>query len=105
MKAIGLIALAVLALGLIALAALGLAEALGPFRFTLLAAAVLVLAFRAAKWAFWPRSSLPRNRIRHQRIRLFLRLHPGRGHATWWELHRHWGRRACYRRASQVRSS
>ena len=95
------------AIGLIALAVFGLAVALGSFRFALLATAVLVLllAFRAVKWAFWPRSSLPRNRIRHQRIRLSLRLHPGRGHATWWELHRHWGRRACYRRASQVRSS
>lgn len=94
-------------IGLIVLAVIGLAVALGPFRFALLAAAVLVLflAFRAVKWAFWPRSSLPRNRIRHQRIRLSLRLHPGRGHATWWELHRYWGRRACYRRASQVRSS
>ena len=95
------------AIGLIALAVLALAVALGSSRFALLAAAVLVLllAFWTVKWAFWPRSSLPRNRIRHQRIRLSLRLHPGRGHATWWELHRHWGRRACYRRARQVRSS
>lgn len=93
--------------GLIALAAIILAVALGPFRFALLIAALLLLflAFHAVKWAFWPRSSLPRNRIRHQRIRLFLHLHPGRGHATLWELHRHWGRRACYRRIRQVRSS
>lgn len=92
---------------LIALAVIGLVVALGPFRSALLAAAVLgiLLVFRAAKWAFWPRHELPRHRIRHQRIRLYLRLHPGHGHATWWELHRHWSRRACYRRASQVRSS
>ena len=51
------------------------------------------------------RSELPRNRVRHQRIRLYLRLHPGRGHATWWELHRHWARTAAYRRVSRVRSS
>jgi hypothetical protein len=95
------------AIGLIALAILALVVALGPFRFALPAMAlfVLLLAFRAVKWGFWPRADLPRNRIRHQRIRLALRLHPGRGHATWWELHRHWGRRACYRRASQVRPS
>ena len=94
-------------LGLIVLAAAVLAVVLGPFRFALLAGAVLVLllAVLAARWAFWPRSSLPRNRIRHQRLRLFLRLHPGRGHATWWELHRHWSRRACYKRVRQVRSS
>ena len=42
----------------------------------------LVLAFRAAKWAFWPRHELPRHRVRHLKMRLFLRLHPGRGHAT-----------------------
>lgn len=61
--------------------------------------------FKAAKWAWWPRRHLPRNRIRHQRIRLYLRLHPGRGHATLFELHRHWGRRACLRRAEMARNS
>lgn len=89
------------------LAAAILAAVIGPGQFAwLLVAAALVLGLSwAVKWAFWPRSDLPRNRTRHQRIRLALRLHPGRGHATWWELHRHWGRRACYRRAQQVRSS
>ena len=98
-KAIGLIVLAVIVL------ALYLARAAPVRACSRSAVLVLLLAFRAAKWAFWPRSSLPRNRVRHQRIRLYLRLHPGRGHATWWELHRHWGRRACYKRVSQVRSS
>ena len=80
---------------------------LGEFRFALLGAAValLVASFYAAKWAFIPRSELPRNRVRHQRLRLYLYLHPGRGHATWWELHRQWGRRSAYKRSAQVRPS
>ena len=80
---------------------------LGELRFALLGAAValLVASFYAAKWTFVPRSELPRNRVRHQRLRLYLYLHPGRGHATWWELHRQWSRRAAYKRASQVRPS
>lgn len=80
---------------------------LGTFRFELLLAglAALALGLWGAKWAFWPRRELPRNRIRHQRIRLYLRLHPGPGQATVWELHRHWSRIAAYKRASRVRSS
>ena len=91
----------------ILLALRGLYVALGPLRFGLLVAglAALVLALWAAKWAFVPRGELPRNRVRHQRIRLYLRLHPGRGHATWWELHRQWSRTAAFRRVSRVRSS
>ena len=50
------------------------------------------LALAGAWWAFVPRATLPRNRVRRQTIRLHLRLHPGRGHATAVELHRHWGR-------------
>ena len=57
----------------------------------------LVVAY--AWWAFVPRSTLPRNRVRRQNIRLRLRLHPGRGHATVVELHRHWGRLASARKA------
>jgi hypothetical protein len=92
---------------IIALASLFLLVRLGPFRFGLLVAAVLLvtLGLWAAKWAFVPRGELPRNRVRYQRIRLYLRLHPGRGHATWWELHRQWSRTAAYRRVSRVRSS
>ena len=98
-KAIGALVVAIILLALYL--------KLGPLLLGLLALGVvaLVAGFHAAKWAFWPRAELPRNRVRHQRIRLYLRLHPGRGHATWWELHRQWGRRAAYERASQVRSS
>jgi hypothetical protein len=73
----------------------------------LLLAAGLVLAasgLRFAWWAFVPRSELPRNRVRHQRIRLYLRLHPGRGHATVFELHRKWGRLAAYKRSARVQA-
>ena len=59
----------------------------------LLIALVLGL-YHFAKWAFWPRHELPRHRVRHMRIRLYLRLHPGRGHATLFELWRHWSSRA-----------
>jgi hypothetical protein len=55
---------------------------------SLIAAAGVVLTI--VKWAFLPDWRLPRNRVRHLRIRLRLRLHPGRGHATlielWWRL-------------------
>ena len=47
------------------------------------------LLFWCAKWAWWPSRKLPGNRLRHQRIRLHLRLHPGRGHATVIELFWH----------------
>jgi len=67
------------------------------------ALAWLVVAF--AWWAFIPRSTLPRNRVRRQNIRLHLRLHPGRGQATVAELHRHWGRLASARKARYARPS
>ena len=43
-------------------------------------AVVLILAAFAA-WAFLPARHLPGNRARHLRIRLHLRLHPGKGFA------------------------
>lgn len=66
----------------------------------LLALAVL---FFALKWAFWPRRSVPSNRVRHQRIRVHLRLHPGRGHATLFELWLRWSRWSSWRESSQTR--
>ncbi len=36
----------------------------------------------AAKWAFLPERRLRRHRVKRTRIRLLLRLHPGKGHAT-----------------------
>jgi type IV secretory pathway TraG/TraD family ATPase VirD4 len=64
---------------------------------------LLVLAF--LRWCFAPSSHLPRYRIRHMRLRLHLRLHPGRGHATGFELWLRWGRFAAFRRSRRSRPS
>jgi hypothetical protein len=40
---------------------------------------VLILLAAAFTWAFLPARYLPGNRARHLRIRLHLRLHPGKG--------------------------
>ncbi len=69
----------------------------------MLAAVLLVLAF--ATWAFLPAKYLPGNRARHLRIRLHLRLHPGKGFATVVALHLRWGRLAALRRSGRIRPS
>jgi len=69
----------------------------------LIAAAAIVLV--AVKWAFLPARRLPRHRVRHLRIRLRLRLHPGRGHSTIFELWLRWGRFAAFRRSRRSRRS
>jgi type IV secretion system protein VirD4 len=69
----------------------------------LIAASGLLLV--AIKWAFFPwipYRRLPRNQVRHLRLRLHLRLHPGPGHATLPELWLRWGRLATFRRSSQT---
>ncbi len=76
---------------------------------TFIALIVVLLLFAsvlwAAKWAWWPSQKLPGNRIRRQRIRLHLRLHPGRGHATVVELFWHWSRWASWRLSGKARPS
>jgi type IV secretion system protein VirD4 len=67
----------------------------------LITAAALVLI--AVKWAFLPGRRLPRHRVRHLRIRLRLRLHPGKGHATITELWWRWGRLAMNRSSRRTR--
>ena len=67
----------------------------------LLAAAAVLLT--AVKWAFLPGRRLPRHRVRHLRIRLRLRLHPGKGHATIAELWWRWGRLAMNRSSRRTR--
>jgi type IV secretory pathway TraG/TraD family ATPase VirD4 len=69
----------------------------------LIAAAGLVLI--VIKWAFLHGRRLPRHRARYLRIRLRLRLHPGKGHATVFELWWRWGRWAAFRHARQTRPS
>jgi type IV secretory pathway TraG/TraD family ATPase VirD4 len=71
----------------------------------LIVLAVLALIFRALWWAFIPHRQLPGNRVRHNRIRVRLRLHPGRGHATVFELWLRWGRLAAFRRSDKIRPS
>jgi type IV secretion system protein VirD4 len=67
--------------------------------------AAVVAAVLSGAWAVWPRRRLPRHRVRHMRLRARLRLHPGPGHATVFELWLRWGRWAAGRRAKRSRRS
>ena len=49
-------------------------------RYAIVLAVVVILAL-FARWAFLPARHLPGNRARHLRLRLHLRLHPGKGFA------------------------
>ena len=66
-----------------------------------LAVVLIVMAF--ATWAFLPARHLPGNRARHLRIRLHLRLHPGKGFAHAVSLHLRWSRFAALRRSGRIR--
>ena len=66
-----------------------------------LAIVLLLAAFTA--WAFLPARHLPGNRARHLRIRLHLRLHPGKGFAHVFSLWLRWGRLAALRRSARIR--
>ena len=66
-----------------------------------LAVVLVVVAF--ATWAFLPARHLPGNRARHLRLRLHLRLHPGKGFAHLFTLHLRWSRFAALRRSSRIR--
>jgi hypothetical protein len=57
------------------------------------------------KWCFLPHGRLPRFRVAYTRLRLRLRLHPGRGHASAPELWLRWGRFAAFRSSSRSRYS
>jgi type IV secretory pathway TraG/TraD family ATPase VirD4 len=71
----------------------------------ILALAVILTLAAAGKWALAPGCRLPRHRVRHTRLRLHLRLHPGRGYATCFELWLRWGRLAAFRRSGRTRPS
>ena len=67
--------------------------------------ATLALLGRGLVWAYVPHRKLPGHRVRHNRLRLRLRLHPGRGHATVFELWLRWGRFAAFRGSGRSRRS
>ena len=66
---------------------------------------VLIVLAAAVAWAFLPARYLPGNRARHLRIRLHLRLHPGKGFAHVFSLWLRWGRLAALRRSARIRPS
>jgi len=51
-----------------------------------IALGVFLVVAGLAKWALVHGRQLPGNRVRHAKVRLHLRLHPGRGYATVFEL-------------------
>ena len=70
--------------------------------------AITGIAVTGLRWAFFPWMPwrrLPRHRVRHLRVRLRLRLHPGPGHATVAELWLRWGRLAVFARSGRTRRS
>jgi type IV secretory pathway TraG/TraD family ATPase VirD4 len=70
-----------------------------------IALAVVLIVAAFAAWAFLPARHLPGNRARHLRIRLHLRLHPGKGFAHAFSLHLRWSRFAALRRSGRIRRS
>ena len=71
-------------------------------RYAIALAVLLVLAV-AFRWALLPARYLPGNRVRHLRVRLHLRLHPGKGFAHAASLWLRWGRLAALRRSARIR--
>jgi type IV secretory pathway TraG/TraD family ATPase VirD4 len=69
-------------------------------------ALAILIAFAAVfSWALLPAKYLPGNRVRSLRLRLRLRLHPGKGFATIFGLWLRWGRLAAWRRSGRIRPS
>jgi type IV secretion system protein VirD4 len=64
---------------------------------------VVLIIVTFATWAFLPARHLPGHRARHLRIRLHLRLHPGKGFADAFSLHLRWSRFAVLRRSRRIR--
>ena len=69
-----------------------------------IALVILIVLAAAFAWAFLPARYLPGNRARHLRIRLHLRLHPGKGFAHVFSLWLRWGRLAALRRSGRIRA-
>jgi type IV secretion system protein VirD4 len=66
---------------------------------------ILIVLAAAFTWAFLPARYLPGNRARHLRIRLHLRLHPGKGFTHVFSLWLRWGRFAVLRRSGRIRAA
>ena len=64
----------------------------------------LITAVPCLRWAFLPARYLPRYRARSLRLRLHLRLHPGKGFAHVFSLWLRWGRLAVLRRSGRIRA-
>jgi hypothetical protein len=69
-----------------------------------IALAILIVLAAVFAWAFLPARHLPGNRARHLRIRLHLRLHPGKGFAHVFSLWLRWGRLAALLRSGRIRA-
>jgi type IV secretory pathway TraG/TraD family ATPase VirD4 len=68
-----------------------------------IALAIVLTVAAFASSAFLPARYLPGNRARHLRIRLHLRLHPGKGFAHIISVHLRWSRFAMLRRSTRIR--
>jgi len=64
-----------------------------------------LLGLAGLRWCFGPHPRQPQFRVRYMRLRLHLRLYPGRGHASVFELWLRWGRFAAFRRSARIRPS
>jgi type IV secretory pathway TraG/TraD family ATPase VirD4 len=71
-------------------------------RYAIALAALLAVA-ALFSWALVPAKYLPGNRVRSLRLRLRLRLHPGKGFAGIFSLWLRWGRLAAWRRSARIR--
>lgn len=88
---------------LVLLVVAGIADLIRTGHWWVLALILLALGLALfAEWAFMPHTRIARHRVRHMRVRLWLRLHPGRGHATVYEIGRRWGKRAAWKAARRA---
>ncbi|MGD0247205.1 MAG: type IV secretory system conjugative DNA transfer family protein, partial [Streptosporangiaceae bacterium] len=67
--------------------------------------AALITGSAFVSWALLPAKYLPGDRVRSLRVRLHLRLHPGKGFSTVIGLWLRWGRLAALRRSGRIRRS
>ena len=67
--------------------------------------ALALVVGSALWWAFVPHSKVPRDRVRHLALRAHLRLYPGPGHATAFDLWLRWSRLASWRESRRTRPS